>query len=212
MGRIFDEIDDKLASWIDAQPVFFVGTAPTSTDAHLNISPKGSKETFRLLGPHRCAYLDLVGSGAETIAHLRENGRIVIMFCAFDGPPKVVRLHGAGRNVFPGDPEFDELVAGFNPRPETLTLLRSVTVVDVTRIADSCGFVVPKMALVEERTQLEAWGENKQRTEGDGWKEKYIAVNNRQSIDGLAAIDVPDGDLTLTEAEAARASSAGKAL
>jgi hypothetical protein len=211
MGRIFDEIDDQLAAWVNAQPMFFVGTAPNGPDGHINISPKGSKETFRLLGPTRCAYLDLVGSGAETIAHLRENGRIVVMFCAFDGPPKVLRFHGRGRSVRPGDDEWDDLLAVFEPREGIRTILRSFIVVDIERIGDSCGFVVPKMALVEERTMLEQWADTKRHKVGDGWKAEYVAVNNRVSIDGLPAIDTGAPD-DLTDDERRRLSSAGKSL
>ena len=99
MGKVYEEIDPKLASWINAQPVFFVATAPSGGDGHVNVSPKGMAGTFAVLGPHQVGYLDYFGSGVETIAHLNENGRIVIMFCAFDGPPKIVRLHGRGRTV-----------------------------------------------------------------------------------------------------------------
>lgn len=96
MGKIYEGITPELAAWIEAQPLFFVGTAPLSGTGHVNVSPKGL-DTLRILGPRRVAYLDLTGSGAETIAHVRENGRIVLMFCAFGGPPKIVRLHGKAR-------------------------------------------------------------------------------------------------------------------
>src|SRR5919197_3058545 len=142
MGKVFDEIDPKLARWIGAQQLFFVATAPSGDDGHVNCSPKGPIESLRVLGPRRVAYLDLVGSGAETIAHLRQNGRIVIMLCAFAGPPRILRLHGRGRVVEPGDPNFEELAGGF-ALPETTTAgpaRRSVVVVDVDRIADSCGY------------------------------------------------------------------------
>src|ERR687886_460226 len=107
MGRTYDELDDRLRDWIARQPMYFVGTAPLAGDGHVNVSPKGPIGTLRVLRPRRVAYLDLVGSGAETIAHLRENGRIVVMLCAFAGPPRIVRLHGRGRCVAPPDPEFD---------------------------------------------------------------------------------------------------------
>src|SRR6478672_11686349 len=113
MGKVFQEIDDKLAGWISRQHMFFVGTAPGGDGGSINVSPKGMAGTFAVLGPRRVAYLDYTGSGAETIAHLRDNGRIVLMFCAFEGPPKIVRLHGRGRAVLVGDPEFDELRSAF---------------------------------------------------------------------------------------------------
>src|SRR5690349_17540333 len=167
MGRIFEQLDDTLIEWIGKQPMFFVASAPIDPDGHVNLSPKGNRETFRILGPTTFAYLDLLGSGAETIAHLRENGRIVVMFCAFDGAPKVLRLHGTGRVVQAHDPAFADLVQAFAPSEELLGILRSVIVVEVTRIADSCGFVVPKMALVEEREQLVRWGEHQEATNGE---------------------------------------------
>ena len=135
MGKVYDRLDDSLVSFIGRQHVFFVGTAPTSPDGHLNVSPKGL-DTFRILGPNSVAYLDLTGSGIETVAHLRENGRITIVFCAFEGRPLILRLHGRGRVVEPGDADWDELIAGFPEYPG----IRSVVVVDVERIADSCGY------------------------------------------------------------------------
>ena len=96
MGKVYPEIDARLRDFIVAQPIFFVATAPVRREGHVNVSPKGMRGTFVMLGPHRVAYLDYHGSGAETIAHLRDNGRITLMFCAFDGPPKIVRLHGRG--------------------------------------------------------------------------------------------------------------------
>src|SRR5919199_648490 len=111
MARTYEEIDARLADWIAAQPLFFVGTAPLAADGHVNVSPKGPTGTLRVLGPRRVAYLDLMGSGAETIAHLRENGRIVVMLCAFQGPPRILRLHGRGEVVLADDPRFGELLA-----------------------------------------------------------------------------------------------------
>src|SRR3954452_1394247 len=111
MGKVYDAIDDKLAAWIARQPLFFVGTAPLDADGHVNVSPKGPIGSLRVVGPHEVAYLDIVGSGAETAAHLRENGRIVVMLCAFAGPPRILRLHGRGEVVWAEDPEFDALRA-----------------------------------------------------------------------------------------------------
>ena len=111
MGRIYERIDERQAAWIARQAMFFVGTAPSGDDGHINVSPKGPIGSLRVLDDHTVAYLDIVGSGAETIAHLRDNGRICVMFCAFDGPPRILRLHGEGEYVRPGEPRFDELLA-----------------------------------------------------------------------------------------------------
>lgn len=117
MGREYDAIDDRMAAFLAAQPVFFVATAPLGADGHLNLSPKGLTGTFAVVGPSTVAWLDLTGSGIETVAHLRENGRIVVMFCAFEGPPRIVRLHGRGEAVLPGDDRFDRFVAASHPIP-----------------------------------------------------------------------------------------------
>src|SRR3954468_19107319 len=120
MGKVYEAIDDKLAAWIARQPLFFVGTAPLDGEGHVNVSPKGPIGSLRVVGPHEGAYLDIVGSGAETAAHLRENGRIVVMLCAFAGPPRILRLHGRGEVVWAEDPEFDALRArlAFDDEPE----------------------------------------------------------------------------------------------
>ncbi|MGI8486522.1 MAG: pyridoxamine 5'-phosphate oxidase family protein [Thermomicrobiales bacterium] len=212
MSRTFDSLDDALTTCIGRQPIFFVATAPNDPDGHVNLSPKGAMGTFRILSPTRVAYLDLTGSGIETIAHLRENGRIVLMFCAFNGPPKVLRLHGKGCVIQPGDPGFDDLVAAFTPSDDILALLRAVIVIDITRISDSCGFVVPRMELIEERDQLFRHGEQKALKQGPDWKQTYIQVNNHQSIDGLSGIDLPDDAPELTAEEQKQFSSSGKAL
>src|SRR3954471_12911648 len=153
MATLFEAIDDKLRAWLLEQPVFFVATAPLDAAGHVNVSPKGMGGTFAVLGPHRVAYLDYFGSGIETIAHLKENGRIVVMCCAFTGPPKIVRLHGRGRAVLAGDPEFAELRGHF--AKERDQGLRSIIVVDVERIADSCGFSVPLLEFVADRDVLD---------------------------------------------------------
>src|SRR5437773_831919 len=139
MGKLHESISDRLAAFMLAQPVFFVATAPSATDGHVNLSPKGLGGTFAVLDPHRVAYLDYTGSGVETIAHLRENGRIVIMFCAFDGPPRIVRLQGRGRVVEPSQPDFREWRSRF-PDADGV---RSVIVAELDRISDSCGYGVP---------------------------------------------------------------------
>jgi hypothetical protein len=179
MGKVYDRLDDSLVSFIGRQHVFFVGTAPTGPDGHLNISPKGL-DTFRILGPDSVAYLDLTGSGIETVAHLRENGRITILFCSFEGRPLILRLHGRGRVVERGDAEWDGLIAEFPEYPG----IRSVIVVDVERVADSCGFAVPIYAYQGERSQLLDYAERK----GPDAMAKYRAEKNRASIDGLAGL------------------------
>ena len=177
MGSVLDGIDDALAAWLVGQPVFFVGTAPLAADGHVNLSPKGLAGSFAVLDEHTVAYLDLTGSGVETIAHLRENGRIVLMFCAFAGRPRIVRLHGLGRPVLPGDDGFDTLVARF---PDHLGT-RSVIIVDVSRVSDSCGFGVPTMTYEADRPVLEL-DHAKRGPEGLA---RYRQEKNARSIDGL---------------------------
>lgn len=179
MGRSFDAIADHLATWMEAQPIFFTASAPLDADGHVNVSPKGG-DCFRVLGPNRVAYLDYTGSGAETIAHTRENGRLTIMFCAFHGKPNIVRLFGTGEAVLPGDDRHADLVAGFPPNPGA----RSVVVLDVTEVRTSCGYSVPEMALVAPRSTLDEWAERKTPAELDA----YRAEKNARSLDGLPAI------------------------
>ena len=180
MGKLFDGIDGQLAAWIGAQRMFFVASAPRADTGHVNLSPKGL-DSFALLGPTSIAYLDVVGSGAETIAHLRENGRIVVMFCAFDGRPRIVRLHGSGRVVTAADPAFDELVGQFSAHPG----VRSVIVVDVTRISESCGYAVPVMDYREDRHALDATSQKK----GEDGLRVYRNERNAVSLDGLPGLD-----------------------
>ena len=191
MGKVFDGIDPKLERWITGQQLFFVATAPSGSDGHVNCSPKGPIESLRVLGPRRVAYLDLVGSGAETIAHLRQNGRIVIMLCAFRGPPRIVRLHGRGRCVLRGDPEFDDLTAAFEIRDAYTTgpAQRSIVVVDVERIADSCGYGVPLMEPAGDRPQRALWVERKLAQGGVAAIADYRAEHNARSIDDLPALE-----------------------
>ena len=183
MGKIHEEIDAKLRRWIERQHLFFVARAPLAADGHINVSPKGDLRWFRVTGPREVAYLDFVGSGAETIAHARENGRIVVMFCAFDGPPRIVRLHGRANVLLPGEAGFDELLARFDA-PEHA--LRSLIRIDVDRISDSCGYGVPLMRFEATRTQQDAWQEKMVET---GGFDDYVAAKNATSIDGLPAID-----------------------
>ncbi|HXZ51400.1 MAG TPA: pyridoxamine 5'-phosphate oxidase family protein [Burkholderiales bacterium] len=183
MGKVYAEITPELSTWLAAQKMFFVGSAPLSTKGHVNVSPKGL-DTLRVLGPRRVAYLDLTGSGAETIAHLRENGRIVLMFCAFSGPPKIVRLHGAGNVVTPASGEWPELHARF---PGQLGA-RAIVDVEVSRISDSCGYGVPIFAGVEERVALPRWAE----TRGPQGLQAYRREKNVRSIDGLPSLAASD--------------------
>ena len=175
-------IDESTKQFIEAQPVFFVGSAPLDAGGHVNVSPKGL-DTLRILGPTTIAYLDLTGSGIETVSHLKENGRIVLMFCAFEGPPKILRVHGRGRVVESGQAPFAELASHF-PGYEGA---RSIILVDVTRVADSCGFGVPLLEFKGQRTQLPAWAHKK----GAEGLKVYRRDKNRASIDGNAGLGTP---------------------
>ena len=170
-------VDAAAREFISGQRLFFVATAPLSAEGLINLSPKGL-DTLRILGPSRVAYLDYTGSGVETIAHVRENGRIVVMFCAFAGPPRIVRLHGTAE-VLPAD---DPIAARFDP-PEHA--VRSVIRIDVERIADSCGYGVPLMQFEGTRTQQAAWQDTMIR---NGGFDDYIAEKNALSIDGLPGV------------------------
>ena len=209
MGRTYDTIDASIRAWLEKQPMFFVATAPNDPEGHVNVSPKGGAGVFRVIDERTIPYVALVGSGAETVAHLQENGRIVVMFCAFTGAPKIMRFHGTGR-AFPEDaPEYAGLLAGFMLDDEQRPLARGIVMVNVSRVSDSCGFGVPRMEMVAERDQLLRWSENKREKDGPDWKARYMAANNTASIDGLPGYDV-DRDLVATEMTAL--SSEGKAL
>ena len=179
MGRTYDGIDDDLASWLMRAPLWFVATAPLSAAGHVNVSPRGH-DTFSVLGPHRVGWVDYTGSGIETIAHLRENGRICVMFCSFDRRPRIVRLHGQGTVAMPGEPAYDDVVSRHPPHPST----RAVIVVEVERVSDSCGFGVPVMEVVTERDLLRAGAEKR----GPAGLATYRAEKNAQSIDGLPGL------------------------
>jgi hypothetical protein len=180
VSKVHDSITPKLRSWIEAQHVFFVATAPLAGDGHINVSPRGTPGTFAVIDDHTVGWLDLTGSGAETIAHLRENGRIVVMFCGFDGPPQIVRLHGLGRVVLPETDEWDRLAAHF----ATKLGARAVVVVDVTRVSDSCGYAVPLYEFVGDRDLLDRWAEHR----GEDKLAESQATRNAESIDGLPAL------------------------
>lgn len=179
MGKTFDAITPELQEWLAAQHLFFVATAPLAADGLVNCSPKGG-DTFRVLGPCEVAYADLTGSGIETVAHLRENGRIVLMFCAFIGGPKIVRLHGTGEVVTPATPAFDVLRDIFPALPG----LRAVIRIHVARVSDSCGYAVPFYDYVGPRDTLDKWAVK----QGNAGLADYRARKNARSIDGLPAL------------------------
>ena len=189
MAKVYDSIDSRLEQWIGSQQLFFVATAPDG-EGHVNVSPKGPIESLRVLDPHTIAYVDMAGSGIETVAHIRQNGRICVMLCAFQGPPLILRLHGRGEVLSPSVDEFSELMAGFDlsTAPALEGAARSVVRVSLDRIADSCGFDVPLMEHVGARPQRSAWLERKLAQAGDGAVAEYVAANNAESIDGLAGI------------------------
>ncbi|MDQ3850312.1 MAG: pyridoxamine 5'-phosphate oxidase family protein [Actinomycetota bacterium] len=192
MGRVYDAIDDRLAAWIARQPLFFVGTAPLGADGHVNVSPKGPIGSLRVLDAHTLAYLDVVGSGAETAAHLRENGRIVVMLCAFEGPPRILRLHGRGQLLAAGDEDFAAVRAqAAFAEPQVEEYRRAIVRVAVSRIADSCGYGVPLMTYEGERPHGELWAAKKLRAGGGDALRRYQAEHNARSLDGLPAIDPP---------------------
>lgn len=179
MGKVYDEIDDGLRAFIEAQRLFFVATAPLDAAGHVNVSPKGL-DTLRILGPRQVAYLDYIGSGAETIGHLKENGRIVVMLCALDGRSKVVRLHGVGEVLEPMSAAYQRLRSLFPVHPPDRAIIR----ISVSRISVSCGFGVPMYRFEGERSELIEWSERKG---ADGLRQ-YQRTRNATSIDGLPAI------------------------
>src|SRR6201991_3295063 len=170
--------------------MFFVRTPPSGGPGHVNVSPKGPIGSLRVLGPHTVAYLDIVGSGAETIAHLRQNGRIVIMLCAFEGPPRIVRLHGEGEVLYPSHPEFAEVLAlGFH-EPQAPQARRALVRVNVTRVGDSCGYGVPLMTHAGQRPHSDLSTAKRLRVHGPDAMRDYQAEHNRLSLDGLPAVDL----------------------
>jgi hypothetical protein len=178
MGKVVPAITDELRKYIEAQPVFFVASAPLASSGHVNVSPKGL-DTLAVLSPRQVAWLDLTGSGNETAAHVRENARITLMFCSFSGPPRILRVYGRGRVVLPGDDEWPTLRQQFGEFPGE----RQIIVTDVTRVQLSCGFGVPLMDYVGPRDTLVRWAEAK----GPDGIAAYRAKKNTRSIDGLPA-------------------------
>ena len=186
MAKVHPAIDQELAEWIAAQPLFFNATAPLAADGHINLSPRGL-DSFRILGPNEVAYLDLTGSGNETAAHLSENGRITLMFCAFSGPPRILRLYGTGKVILPGDAAFASLRQHF---PADLPGVRQLVQVQVERVQTSCGAGVPLMTLEGQRGELIDWLENK----GEAGVREYQLNKNNRSIDGLPAPGMGEND------------------
>ena len=190
MARVFEVIDERLAGWIARQPLFFVGTAPSGDDGHVNVSPKGPIGSLRVLDERTVAYLDIVGSGAETIAHIRQNGRIVVMLCAFEGPPRIVRLHGEGEIIYPAHPDFEGLLAlGFH-EPQAPEARRAIIRVRLTRIGDSCGYGVPLMSYEGERPHSDLSTAKRLRTKGPDSLRRYQEEHNLVSLDGLPAVEL----------------------
>jgi hypothetical protein len=179
MGKLYKVIDERIKKWIAAQPVFFVATAPLSAAGNINCSPKDG-QSIRVLDGRTLAYLDLIGSGVETIAHLRENGRIIIMMCAFAGAPLIMRFHGIGEVLERDHPDFEALKALFDAKLGIRSFIR----VQVHRIADSCGFGVPEMEFKSSRKQLESFYKRK----GEAKLASYKVEYNSKSIDGLDGI------------------------
>ncbi|MCU1674824.1 MAG: pyridoxamine 5-phosphate oxidase [Frankiales bacterium] len=179
MGKVFDGIDASLAHWIAEQPMWFVSTAPLAADGHVNVSPRGH-DSFSVLGQHRVGWVDYTGSGVETIAHLRENGRVCVMFNSFATRPRIVRLHGTGTVHLPGTPTYDEVVALHPQHPST----RAVVTVEVTRVSDSCGYGVPVMEVVGARDLLRLSADKR----GPAGLATYRAEKNAVSLDGLPGL------------------------
>jgi hypothetical protein len=189
MGKTYERIEGRLRSFIEEQPVFFTATAPLAGDGTVNLSPKGVKGSLAVLDEHRLAYLDFAGSNAETIAHLRENGRITLMWCAFQGPPNIVRVHGSGEPVFRDDPRFPELLARFPDVDGTVHGLRAIIVVTAALIRDTCGYAVPFMAYESDR-DLHA---KRFAREDDASLDAYFQRKEHvaTSIDGLPGLPLP---------------------
>jgi hypothetical protein len=204
VGNLFERIEDRHRDWIARQALFFVGTAPLGADGHVNVSPKGPIGSLRVLDDHTVAYLDVFGSGTETIAHVRENGRIVVMLCAFEGPPRILRLHGRARVLVPGEEGFDELVArAAFEEPSIPEARRAVVLVDVSRVSDSCGYGVPLMSYEGDREHHALASAKKVRVSGPGAYREAQTTRSARSIDGLPALGPVNGDAGRDETDPA---------
>ncbi len=181
MGKEYTEIDDGIQRWITRQHVFFVSTAPLQGNGHVNCSPKGM-DSLIVLGPRRIAYVDLGGSGIETVAHVKENSRVTIMMCAFDGPPKIFRFYGRGLVTEPHEPEFSELLAKFPPQPS----VRNIITVDINQILDSCGYGVPLYDFRKQRDSFDNYFADK----SEEYLLNYRRERNATSLDGLKGLEI----------------------
>lgn len=179
MAKWYDDITDELQQFIARQHMFFVASAPLSADGHVNVSPKGM-DSFRVLNAHRVAYVDLTGSGNETSAHLLENGRLTFMFCAFEGPPRILRLYGTGYAIRPGHPDWESMAAHFTLHSGT----RQIIVADIEKVQTSCGFAVPLYDYQSQRDTLVKWSD----TKGEDGIRQYWQQKNTRSIDGLPTL------------------------
>lgn len=171
-----EQLDDRLITWISQQNLFFVASAPLASSGHVNLSPRGY-DSFRVLDNHTVAWLDLTGSGNETSAHIQENGRLTVMFCAFEGEPLILRLYGQGEVILPHTESWQQLLPRFTPLPGARQIIR----LRLERIQTSCGFGVPLMQTVEDRPRLMDWATKK----GPQGLHSYREKNNQTSIDGL---------------------------
>lgn len=173
MGKQYTQLTDPLTDFITRQKMFFVGTA--AADGKVNVSPKGM-DTLRVVSPNRVLWLNLTGSGNETAAHLREQPRITLMFCAFEGDPLILRLYGHARALHPRDPEWAALLALF----PNLNGSRQLVDVTIELVQTSCGMGVPFLDYKSERDQLEKWADKK----GAQGIREYWEVKNQVSLDG----------------------------
>jgi hypothetical protein len=190
MAKVFEEITPALRDWVARQSMYFVATAPLAADGHVNVSPKGPIGSLQVIDGHTVAYLDVSGSGAETIAHVRENGRIVVMLCAFDGPPRIVRFHGTGRVVRWDEPEFAAWMERCDFADASIPeARRAIVVVDVTRVSDSCGYGVPLLSFEGLREHHALSSAKKLRVEGRDGYEAHKRTKNALSLDNLPSVD-----------------------
>ena len=187
MGKTYERIDGRLRSFIEDQKIFFVASAPLDADGHVNLSPKGLSGSFAVLDERTVAYLDFGGSGAETVAHLRENGRITLMWCAFTGPPTIVRIHGRGEAILRDDPRWPDMIPHFGNA--STPGLRAMIVVTAQRISDSCGYAVPFMDYREDRTLHSDYFGRKTDEEFGAYCEAKEYVGT--SLDGLPGLPLP---------------------
>ncbi|WP_078553906.1 pyridoxamine 5'-phosphate oxidase family protein [Bacillus alkalicellulosilyticus] len=176
MGKEFLELSISHIEFIKKQKLFFVASAPLAEDGHVNLSPKGY-DVFRVISPNEVAYLDVTGSGNETSAHILENGRITIMFTAFEGPPMILRLYGQGEVVLPDTEKWDEL----SPHFEILPGARQIIYAKLDKVKSSCGFSVPFYTYEGERDTLKKWTCNKSEPQ----LEQYRKEKNSRSMDGI---------------------------